>query len=60
MNTKEIVVTLAETEMAFRLHFEGTEMPFLYFECERTGKQVQACVQAKPEKNRCVPARKRV
>lgn len=46
MNTKEIVVVLAETEMAFRLHFAGTEMPFLYFERERERTPVRAYVKA--------------
>lgn len=31
MDSKVIVVRLAEKEMAFRLHFAGTEMPFLYY-----------------------------
>lgn len=50
MDAKEIVVTLAETEMAFRLHFAGTEMPFLCFADEKKEAHEQARVQAKLEK----------
>ena len=50
MDAKEIVVALAETEMAFRLHFAGSEMPFLYFVSEKNKAHELACVQAEPEK----------
>lgn len=60
MNTKEIVVVLAETEMAFRLHFAGTEMPFLCYERERERTSVRTYVKADLKKvyeykkeNRC-------
>ena len=46
MNNKEIVVVLAEKEMAFRLHFAGTEMPFLCFKRESDQMPVRAYVKA--------------
>ena len=60
MNTKEIIIALAETEMAFRLHIADTEMPFLYFECNQDVNHERVCVEAQLERiiefqreNRC-------
>ena len=49
METKEIVVELAEKEMAFRLHFAGTEVPFLYYGAKRAKKQYDRYVETEPE-----------
>lgn len=47
METKEIVVELAEKEMAFRLHFAGTEVPFLYYGARKAEKKYNKYTEAK-------------
>lgn len=60
MGTKDIVVTLAEKEMAFRLHFAGTEVPFLYYGGKEADRNYEHYVQVDREsvvksqlKNKC-------
>lgn len=45
METKEIVLELAEKEMAFRLLFAGTEVPFLYYGARRAEKSYDRYVE---------------
>lgn len=49
MDTKDIVVELAEKEMAFRLHFAGTEMPFLYYGGRLADRKDDHCIQVDEE-----------
>lgn len=49
MNTKDIVVTLAEKEMAFRLHFTGSEVPFLFYGGKKPDQEFDYYISAEPE-----------
>lgn len=50
MDTRDIVVTLADKEMAFRLHFTGSEMPFLYYGGKKSDTVDSDCIQVDPHR----------